>query len=150
MLFKKLHQDVPDPIRGSAEAAGIDLALHDPSLEDEGFVSLAPKSRYVFKTGLSCALPEGFVGYIRPRSKLAVKHGIDVLAGVIDSDYRGEIMVCLINHGNDYVTLKNGDRIAQFVVHTCAIDAPVIVDELPETIRGAAGINDAQVDLRLQ
>lgn len=101
--------------------------------------SLLPGERRLLKTGISIALPARFYGRVAPRSGLAYKHGIDVMAGVIDSDYRGPVGVILINHGHDMFDIKHGDRIAQMIItpyHTAMLEP---VEELPDTERGAGG-----------
>ena len=97
------------PSYGSAAAAGADLQASEA-------VRLEPGARAAVPTGLHLELPAGHVGLIWPRSGLALKHGIDTLAGVVDSDYRGEVKVVLVNHGTEAVELKPGDRIAQLLV----------------------------------
>ncbi len=104
-------------------------------------VSIRPGGRHAVATGLSMAIPEGYEIQVRPRSGLALKHGITVpnTPGTIDSDYRGELKVILINHGEDSFPIQRGDRVAQLVL------APVIqaswdeVDELDDTSRGTSG-----------
>ena len=85
------------------------------------------------------AIPHGYYGRVAPRSGLAVKYGIQVHAGVIDSDFRGEAKVALINHGERMIEFKPGDRIAQLIIERCAILAPEWADELPDTERWAGG-----------
>ncbi len=117
-------------------AAGLDLA----SAADEA-ISLAPGGRVAVPTGLAFAIPAGFEGQVRPRSGLARKHGVTLTnaPGTIDSDYRGEVQVLLVNLGEDPVTIAPGDRIAQLVI------APVVIAELEEaasldeTARGSGG-----------
>ena len=109
-------------------------------------VTLAPGARHAVATGLSVAIPPGYEIQVRPRSGLALKHGISVpnTPGTIDSDYRGELKVILINHGAEPFAVARGDRIAQLVL------APVIqaswteVDELDETARGAGGFGSTK------
>ena len=93
LLFKRLHPAARLPTRGSAGAAGLDLYAVER-------VTIAPGARAAVRTGLAAAVPCGFYGRVAPRSGLAVRHGVDVLAGVIDSDYRGEILCALVNHGD--------------------------------------------------
>ena len=131
-------RDLPLPAYETAQAAGMDLRAAVP--EHEPFV-LKPGSRHAVPTGLAFALPAGFEGQVRPRSGLALKHGVTCLntPGTIDADYRGEVKVILINHGPEDFTIRRGDRIAQLVI------APVIqagwteVASLEETARGAGG-----------
>jgi dUTP pyrophosphatase len=131
-------QDLPLPAYETAQAAGMDLRAAVP--EDEPLV-LRPGSRFAVPTGLAFALPPGFEGQVRPRSGLALKAGVTCLntPGTIDADYRGEVKVILINLGEEDLTIRRGDRIAQLVV------APVVqarwteVGSLDETARGAGG-----------
>ena len=141
ILFKKLDPAATIPTKGSDFAAGFDLY----SLEE--IRDWHPGQRIVVKTGVACALPPGVYGRIAPRSGLAVKAGVDVLAGVIDEDYRGELMVALINlnghhddNGNPVLAnFPAGTRIAQFIP-TPYVDPEVIeCDDLPPTKRGADG-----------
>jgi dUTP pyrophosphatase len=88
---------------------------------------------------LSVAIPQGFYGRVAPRSGLAVKHGLDVLAGVIDSDYRGEIICALINHGEEAFVLEAGMRVAQLVIEAIAMPVPVWSEDLNGTERGGSG-----------
>ena len=130
--------DLPLPAYETAQAAGMDLRAAVP--EDEPLI-LRPGSRFAVPTGLAFALPAGFEGQVRPRSGLAFKSGVTCLntPGTVDADYRGEVKVILINHGEEDVTIRRGDRIAQLVV------APVVqaqwaeVASLDETARGAGG-----------
>lgn len=115
-------------------AAGMDvLAAED--------VTLAPGARHAVATGLAVAIPHGFEIQVRPRSGLALKHGISVpnAPGTIDSDYRGEVKVILINHGSDTFEVRRGDRIAQLVVAPVTRGSWLKVDELDETVRGKGG-----------
>lgn len=126
------------PSYETAGAAGMDLRA-------AGAVVLKPGGRYLMPTGFAIALPHGFEAQVRPRSGLAVKHGVSVLnaPGTIDSDYRGEIKVPLINHGEADFAIRRGDRIAQMVI------APVIqvrilgVDSLDQTARGSGGFGSS-------
>jgi dUTP pyrophosphatase len=104
-----------------------------------------PGARALFPTGVHIAIPDGHVGYIRPRSGLALKHGIDVLGGVIDSDYRGDVGVILINHGTKPFEVVEGDRIAQLVFHPLT---PVLLVEggsLGVSARGTGGFGSTGV-----
>lgn len=124
--------DLPLPKQATEGAAGFDLQ----SAED---VVLYPGRRLAIPTGFAWAIPPGQVGMIRPRSGMAVSSGIDVLAGVIDADYRGEVAVVLINHGDRTLDIEAGDRIAQMVVQPCMVGVTVECDELPSTERGNGG-----------
>jgi len=120
----------------SAGAAGLDLPA-----DIDGELQLAPGERRLVPTGLAVAIPTGFEGQVRPRSGLAVRHGLTVLnaPGTVDADYRGEVQVLLVNLGHEAVTIRRGDRIAQLIV------APVVrvewreVPGLAPSERGAGG-----------
>lgn len=122
------------PEYGSEGAAGMDLRT-TVDLE------LAPGERMLAPTGLKAAIPAGFEGQVRPRSGLALRHGISMVntPGTIDSDYRGEIGIILINHGQDVVKLARGERIAQLVICPVARAEWLVVDDLNNTERGAGG-----------
>ena len=123
------------PRRQSEQAAGFDLV-------SAVAVDLAPGARALIPTGIAIALPPGFEGQVRPRSGLALKHGVTCLnsPGTIDSDYRGELKVLLINHGNDAVSFARGDRIAQLVVAAVVAARFVAVASFDDvTARGAGG-----------
>jgi dUTP pyrophosphatase len=130
--FKSLHPDAVLPARGSLYAAGLDLY----SIED---VLLAPNERRLVRTGLAVAIPEGHYGRIAPRSGLATRNGIDVLAGVIDSDYRGEIQCLLYNAGQEAVELPAKTKICQLIIEKIITPAAQWADDLPDTKRGAGG-----------
>ncbi len=117
-------------------SSGMDLFA---SLEED--LTLHPGERRMIPTGISLALPEGYEGQIRPRSGLATQKGITVLntPGTIDSDYRGEIKVLLINLGSEPYTIKNGDRIAQIVISPVSRAILIEVQELPPTKRQEGG-----------
>jgi dUTP pyrophosphatase len=132
LLFKRLHPAARLPTRGSAGAAGLDLYAVER-------VTISPGARAAVRTGLAAAVPEGFYGRVAPRSGLAVRHGIDVLAGVIDSDYRGEILCALVNHGEEPFEVEPGARVAQLVVEAIASPEPEWAEDLEETARGAGG-----------
>jgi len=129
-------EGLPLPAYMTAEAAGLDLyaALSDP-------VVLLPGERLPVPTGLALAIPAGYEAQVRPRSGLALKHGITVLnsAGTIDADYRGEIVVILANLGNEPFVLCRGDRIAQLVPARVVRAEFVPAKDLPETGRGSQG-----------
>jgi len=128
--------DLPLPRYASEDAAGLDLlaAIDEP-------VELAPGMRKLIPTGISIALPRGYEAQVRPRSGLALKHGIGLLnsPGTIDADYRGEIAVILINHGEASFAIARGDRIAQLVVAPVTRLAWAESEKLPDSARGAAG-----------
>lgn len=133
----------PLPAYATAQSAGMDLRANIPES-----ITLQPLERRLIPTGLHIALPEGYEAQVRPRSGLALKHGITVLnsPGTIDSDYRGELMVLLINLSQDPFTVNDGERIAQLVIarHEQAVLAAVEV--LDETERGAGGYGHTGVE----
>ena len=128
--------DLPLPKFETELAAGADLraALDADMVLDPGARALVP-------TGFAMALPAGYEAQIRPRSGLAYKHGITCLntPGTIDADYRGEVKVLLINHGNEPFTITRGERIAQMVIAAITQPAFVSVEILDDTVRGAGG-----------
>ena len=126
----------PLPRYESAQAAGIDLRT---SITEA--VTLQPLERKLFPTGLFMELPAGYEAQVRPRSGLAMKHGITVLntPGTIDADYRGEVGVILVNLSNEAFTIEPGERIAQLVIARHEQPEVVEVTELSETERGAGG-----------
>jgi dUTP pyrophosphatase len=129
-------RDLPLPGYASDDAAGLDLlAAVDAPIE------LAPGARKLIPTGIAIALPRGYEAQIRPRSGLALKHGIGLLnsPGTIDADYRGEIGVILINHGEAAFAIARGDRIAQLVVAPVTRLAWAEADTLSESTRGKGG-----------
>ena len=132
LRFKQLDARAVLPKRGSALAAGLDLF----SIED---VELPPKQRAMVRTGLAVAIPPGFYGRVAPRSGLAAKNGLDVLAGVIDSDYRGEICCILYNTGDDVIELASGSKICQLILEKIITPEAEWVIDLEETARGAGG-----------
>ncbi len=122
-------------------AAGLDLrACLSPGDRTHG-LKLPPLGRVLVPTGLAIALPDGHEGQVRPRSGLAVRHGLTLLnsPGTIDSDYRGEVQVLLVNLGAETATIRHGERIAQLVVAPVTRVRPTAVDTLDETARGAGG-----------
>jgi len=136
ILIKRLHSDVNIPKYETEGSSGLDLEAY---IEKD--LRLLSGERKLVPTGVSVAMPNNFEIQIRPRSGLAYKNGISVVntPGTIDSDYRGEIKVLLINLGTETVTIKKFQRIAQMVI--CPIIKANLkeVQELPETIRGAGG-----------
>ncbi len=128
--------DLPLPGYLSKEASGMDLFA---ALEQN--ISLKPGEYKLIPTGIAVAIPWGYEGQIRPRSGLALKHGITILnsPGTIDADYRGEIKVILINFSNDVYTIQRGERVAQLVFHAVARAEFKEVEELPTTARGEGG-----------
>jgi dUTP pyrophosphatase len=135
--IKKINDLATAPTKGSEYSAGYDL------YSSEEF-TLMPMNRKLFKTGLSIAIPNGLYGRIAPRSGLAFKDGIDVLAGVIDEDYRGEIGVLLINFGLTEKQIKVGDKIAQIIFEFYNQVEFELVDELQTTQRGEGGFGSTE------
>ena len=136
MKWKRLHKEAQAPERQTPGSAGYDLCacIQDPAV-------IGPGDTGVFPTGLALEIPEGHVGLVFCRSGLGVKHGISLpnCVGVIDSDYRGEIMVGLYNSGESEYTVQPADRIAQLMVVPVVQAQIQMVDELDETQRGAGG-----------
>ena len=124
------------PSYATAGAAGLDLLA---AVATE--MILAPGARALVPTGLAIALPQGYEAQVRPRSGLALKHGITVLnaPGTVDADYRGEVGVILLNTGDQPFTIQRGERIAQMVIAAVATATWKPVSELPSTQRGAGG-----------
>ena len=137
IIFKKLHKDSIVPKKGSALAAGYDLFCYtdkDIVIESSG------KAR--IPTGISVELPHNTYGRVAPRSGLTWNKFLDVGAGVVDEDYRGEILVILFNFSKENVVIKNGDKIAQLIVERIMPTEPVVYEpdqELSETNRGESG-----------
>jgi dUTP pyrophosphatase len=126
------------PAYQSAHAAGLDLVAAVP---DDAPLTLGPGKYALVPTGLTIALPLGYEAQVRPRSGLAAKHGITVLnsPGTVDADYRGEICVLLINHGDAPFPIRRGERIAQMVIAAVTQVELVAVAELSATERGSGG-----------
>lgn len=122
------------PAYATAGAAGMDVLAAEA-------VTLAPGARHAVATGLSLAIPQGFEVQVRPRSGLALKHGITVAnaPGTVDSDYRGELKVILVNLGGEPFAIARGDRVAQLVLAPVVRAAWAEVHELDETARGGGG-----------
>ena len=133
-VVNKGHQQLP--AYATPQSAGMDLRANL-----DGPVVLKPLERKLIKTGLYIALPEGYEAQVRPRSGLALKHGITVIntPGTIDADYRGEVGVCLINLSQEDFVVNDGERIAQMVIAKHEQGDFVVVEELDETERGAGG-----------
>jgi dUTP pyrophosphatase len=129
--------DLPLPAYATQRSSGVDLRA---ALGQQG-LDIAPGQRVLIPTGIAIALPEGYEAQVRPRSGLAIKHGITMLnsPGTIDSDYRGEIKVIAINHGSEAFRVEAGERIAQLVIAPVLQAEWVKVDRLDETGRAAGG-----------
>src|SRR6266481_14223 len=132
LSFEKLDPKAVLPTRGSLSAAGLDLC----SIEE---ITLHPRERRLIRTGLAVAIPEGFYGRLAPRSGLAMQKGIDVLAGVVDADYRGEIGCLLYNAGEELVDLPAQTKICQLIIEKIITPVAVWVDGLSQTTRGSGG-----------
>lgn len=137
--IRRLREDAVIPERAYEGDAGLDLAACER-------VSLAPGERAVVGTGLAVAIPEGYAGFVQPRSGLAARHGITIVntPGLVDAGYRGELRVVLLNTDSQHpFTVEPGMRIAQLVVLPVASVAPVVTDELPESERGVRGFGSS-------
>lgn len=123
-------------------ASGLDLRAY----LDES-ITLAPMERRLISTGIFIQIPEGYEGQVRARSGIAIKHGIGLVnsIGTIDSDYRGELKIPMINFGSEEFTVHNGDRVAQLVIAAYERVEPVLVEELDDTERGAGGFGHTGV-----
>jgi dUTP pyrophosphatase len=135
--IKKLSPNAVLP-NWNNDSAGADLTSLETTTINVG-------RRHLFKTGLSLAIPTGYYGRVAPRSGLALKKGIDVMAGVIDADYRGELGVILINLGEEPVQINAGDKIAQLIIETCHRCKFVEVADLNNTDRGVGGFGSTDV-----
>lgn len=129
--------DLPLPARASAGAAGFDLRAATTTP-----ITLAPGQRALVPTGLAIAIPEGWEGQVRPRSGLAFKHGITMInaPGTVDADYRGELLVPIVNLGQEPFTIQRGERIAQIIFARFSVPTLRVVEALPaDTDRGHGG-----------
>jgi dUTP pyrophosphatase len=131
-------EGLPLPAYETALAAGMDLRAAVP---DDEPLTLRPGARFAVPTGLTMAIPAGFEGQVRPRSGLALKHGVTCLntPGTIDADYRGEVKVILINHGPEDFVIRRGERIGQLVIAPVVQAGWVEAASLDDTARGAGG-----------
>ncbi|MBI1186351.1 MAG: dUTP diphosphatase [Alphaproteobacteria bacterium] len=131
-------EGLPLPAYETAHAAGMDLRA---AVAEDSPITLAPGARHLVPTGLRMALPEGYEAQVRPRSGLAIKHGVTCLntPGTIDADYRGEVKVILINLGETAFVIQRGERIAQMVIAPVTRASWDVCASLPETQRGAGG-----------
>ncbi len=130
--------DLPLPVYETTGSAGMDLRAAVP---EEAPITLQPGARALIPAGFAIGLPEGYEAQVRPRSGLALKHGVTCLnsPGTIDSDYRGEVGVILINHGAEPFVIQRGERIAQMIVSPVVQSSWIEVETLDETARGAGG-----------
>jgi len=138
LYVKFNHKDAIMPFRATKESAGVDLF----SCENG---NIEPHSKKMIDIGLSVKIPEGYYGRIAPRSGLAVRHSIDVGAGVIDSDYRGNINVILFNHGDERFKYNKGDKLAQLIIEKIALVEPVSIEYLDYTERGINGFGSTGI-----
>jgi dUTP pyrophosphatase len=135
-------QDLPTPRYMSKGSSGMDIYA-----DVQGEIILQPREIRLISAGFYMSIPEGFEVQVRPRSGLAIKHGISIVntPGTIDSDYRGLVGIILINHGKEPFTIRRGDRIAQLVVNEIIQSDLVVVDELDETVRAQGGFGHTGV-----
>jgi dUTP pyrophosphatase len=141
---READQSLGLPVYATSGAAGADLKAN---FADRGFVVLEPGARALVPTGLRMAIPEGYEVQIRPRSGLALKHGITLpnSPGTIDSDYRGPLGVIVMNAGQEAFVINHGDRIAQMVAAPVVQAGFAIVEDLDDTARGAGGFGSTGV-----
>lgn len=140
LKFKSLSGSLPTYATDGASGMDLRAFIDEP-------VILQPMERRLIPTGLFVQIPEGYEGQVRARSGLAIKHGIGLVnsIGTIDSDYRGELKIPVINFGNESFTINNGDRIAQLVIAAYERVEPIIVSVLDETDRGEGGFGHTGV-----
>lgn len=138
MQVQRLHPLAKVPVRRTANAAGYDLFPVQP-------VQVPAGKRVEVHTGIAIAIPEGCYGRIAPRSSLALKNWIDVAAGVIDPDYRGQVVVVLHNHSSVEYVLSNDTACAQLILEKIETPPVMEVETLPETVRGAGGFGSTDV-----
>jgi len=132
LSFLRLDPAATLPTRGSSQSAGLDLF----SIEE---VAIGSRQRALVRTGLAVAIPEGHYGRIAPRSGLALRTGLDVLSGVIDADYRGEIGCLLYNTGDETINLPAQSKICQLIIEKIIMPTPAWADDISETERGSGG-----------
>lgn len=140
LKFKSLSGSLPTYATDGASGMDLRAFIDEP-------VILKPMKRRLIPTGLFVQIPEGYEGQVRARSGLAIKHGIGLVnsIGTIDSDYRGELKIPVINFGNESFTINNGDRIAQLVIASYERVVPIMVSDLDETDRGEGGFGHTGV-----
>ncbi len=138
VAIQPLFSDVTIPSYQTEEAAGADVHAYFP---ERGAVTIEPLQRVAIPTGFSMAMPVGYEAQLRPRSGMAIKHGITLInsPGTIDSDYRGEVKILLVNLSDASVVIHHGDRIAQMVIAPVVTGSFEVVTELDNTERGSGG-----------
>jgi len=136
--FKRLHPSAQLPARGSINSCGLDIH----SIES---LTINVGERVVIHTGLAVEIPIGYYGRLAPRSGLALKNGIDLMGGVIDADYRGEVMCLMINLGSEDMKINIGDRIAQLIIEKVAILDPEWTTDLEATERNIKGFGSTGI-----
>lgn len=139
--FQRLTLEAVAPERGHEDDAGLDI-------RSTVSLTLPPQHRTSIPTGLAFEIEKGWYGRVAPRSKLADKFGIDILAGVVDAGYIGEVMINVVNHGLAPFEIRKGDKIAQLIIEKICTPVPVEVRTLADTARGKSGINDVELRLR--
>lgn len=134
VLVRRLDPGLPMPARAREDDAGLDLYAAETA-------TIEPGGRVLVPTGIALAIPPGYAGFVLPRSGLALRHGVTLLntPGLIDSGYRGEIKVLLVNHDRAAATIARGDRIAQLVIQRAEPTELIEVEELPASDRGTGG-----------
>jgi len=132
LTFKRLDPRATLPSRGSSLSAGLDIY----AIED---LTIQPRKRALARTGLAVAIPEGYYGRVAPRSGLATKQGLDVLAGVIDADYRGEIRCLLYNAGEEIIHLPAESKICQLIIEKIITPEAAWAEDINDTERGSGG-----------
>lgn len=140
LKFKSLSGSLPSYATDGASGMDLRAFIDEP-------ITLKPMERSLIPTGLFVQIPEGYEGQVRARSGLAIKHGIGLVnsIGTIDSDYRGELKIPMINFGNESFTINSGDRVAQLVIAAYERVEPIIVSVLDETDRGEGGFGHTGV-----
>lgn len=139
---KEGEHDLPAPAQATDGSAGYDLAVCDPLAN---MLAIPSGAMRIISTGWRVAIPPGHVGLIRDRSGMATKVGLTTRAGVIDSDYRGEISVVVVNEGHNWVYPRHGQRIAQLVVVPVHVGGSIVAERLPDTQRGSGGFGSTGV-----
>lgn len=132
LYFKAVRPGAVIPSYGSAAAIGLDLYACDTHL-------IGPRERCAIPLGVACRIPDGYYGRIAPRSGLALRNGLGVLAGVIDPDFRGELVALVINHGAERISIHPQNRVAQLILERADRLDPVEVTELPASARALGG-----------